>query len=524
MQKFKTAQRIAILVVVSLGFVLVSPALGQVTGSQLPRVGQRPARVLITKLETGMPSILESSSVPGAAVALIRNGEVVWTKGFGFSDLAAHTPVTSETEFNVGSLSKTPTAWAIMQLVDKAQLRLDAPADTYLKKWHFPPSHFDNSQVTIRRLLSHTSGVPNHDYHGWDPASPLPPIEDSLAGKTGSGVVQVEAAPGAAHHYSGANYVILSLVIEDVTGRSFADYMQAQIFRPLHMSQTQYGLPHGFEERMARPYDTLENPIPILRYNELAAAGLTTNIHDLAVFAAAGLKGKAGSAPGRGLLRPETVQLMESPQPNTKWADQDPYGPNPQYGFGYTVRPEQFAGETGVGHGGSNKGWESLVQIIPSTGDGIVIMTNGSNGSAVIASVLCEWRQWAVDDGRHVACPTVEVRIPLLRAYRAGGAGEAVSLYRRLRQGESTRYDFSTGELNSLAYQVMRMGDVAGAVEIFKLNVEQYPQDWNVYDSLGEAYLKLGNKAEAIKNYQKSLDLNPQNDNGRTVLKGLGVS
>jgi Flp pilus assembly protein TadD len=99
-----------------------------------------------------------------------------------------------------------------------------------------------------------------------------------------------------------------------------------------------------------------------------------------------------------------------------------------------------------------------------------------------------------------------------------------VSLYRRLRQGESTRYDFSTGELNSLAYQVMRMGDVGGAVEIFKLNVEQYPQDWNVYDSLGEAYLKLGNKAEAIKNYQKSLDLNPQNDNGRTVLKGLGVS
>lgn len=85
-------------------------------------------------------------------------------------------------------------------------------------------------------------------------------------------------------------------------------------------------------------------------------------------------------------------------------------------------------------------------------------------------------------------------------------------------------YDFSSFELNSLGYQVMRMGDVAGAIEIFKLNVDQFPQEWNVYDSLGEAYLKLGNKADAIKNYKRSLELNPNNDNGRGVLKSLGVS
>ena len=70
----------------------------------------------------------------------------------------------------------------------------------------------------------------------------------------------------------------------------------------------------------------------------------------------------------------------------------------------------------------------------------------------------------------------------------------------------------------------MRMGDAAGAVEIFKLNVEQFPKEWNVYDSLGEAYLKLGNKAEAIRNYKKSVDLNPANDNGIGVLKSLGAS
>jgi hypothetical protein len=215
---------------------------------------------------------------------------------------------------------------------------------------------------------------------------------------------------------------------------------------------------------------------------------------------------------------------MQSPKPNTKWTDEDPYGPSPQYGYGYTVRPDQFAGRTGVGHGGSNNGWESLMQIIPSTGDGIVIMTNSSNGSAVIASVLCDWRQWAAGKDEQVPCPTIDVRISLLKAYRNGGSAEAISLYRRLRRDDIKKYDFSSYQLNSLGYQVMRMGDVAGAVEIFKLNVEQFPREWNVYDSLGEACLKLGDKTEAIRNYKKSLELNPGNDNGRGALKSLGVS
>lgn len=471
-----------------------------------------------------MPETLDKYSVPGAAVALIRGGQVVWAKGFGFADLSAHIPITTETEFNVGSLSKTPTAWAIMQLVDEGKLKLDAPVDTYLHRWHIPKSSFDNSQVTIGRLLSHTSGISQHDYHGWDPTSSLSPIEDSLAGKTGTGAVQVVSQPGVAFHYSGANYAILELVIEEVSGQPFCAYMKAQIFGPLHMLQTNYGLPGDFGKSMAKPYDALENPLPILRYNEMAAAGLTTNIHDLAVFAAAGLKSKTGAQPGRGLVKPETISEMQTPKPNTKWADEDPYGPSPQYGYGYTVRPGQFAGEPGVGHGGTNNGWESLVQIVPSTEDGIVIMTNSSNGSAVIASVLCDWRQWAAGKDEQVPCPSIDVRIPLLRAYRSGGTSEAISLYRRLRQNEGSKYDFSSHELNSLGYQVLRMGDTAGAVEIFKLNVEQFPKEWNVYDSLGEAYLKLGDKAEAIRNYKKSVELNPNNDNGIGVLKSLGAS
>ena len=523
-QDHRGVPMIELLVLISVGCTAVPLSFSQNAAHQPSKSEYRSTGVLIANIESTMTRTLDKYSVPGAAIALIREGEVVWTKGFGLADLSGHVPITTETEFNVGSLSKTPTAWAIMQLADEDKLELDVPVDTYLRRWHLPQSSFENSKVTIGRLLSHTSGISNHDYHGWDPTSPSPPIEDSLAGKTGTGIVQVVSSPGSTIHYSGANYAILELVVEEISGQPFSAYMESHIFRPLHMLHTQYGLPGDFEKSMAKPYDVLEKPLPILRYNELATAGLTTNIHDLAIFAAAGLKARMGAQPGRGLIKPETISEMQSPAPNTKWADEDPYGPNPQYGYGYTVRPEQFAGKTGVGHGGTNNGWESLVQIIPSSGDGIVIMTNSSNGSAVIASILCDWRHWAAGEHKPASCPTIEVRIPLLRAYRSGGAAGVVRLYSRLHQNESSKYDFSSPELNALGYQVMRMGDIAGAVEILKLNVEQFPQEWNVYDSLGEAYLKLGNKAEAISNYKRSLELNPKNDNGRDVLKSLGVS
>jgi len=186
------------------------------------------------------------------------------------------------------------------------------------------------------------------------------------------------------------------------------------------------------------------------------------------------------------------------------------------------VRPAQLLGNVGVGHGGSNSGWESLVQIVPSTGDGIVIMTNSSTGPAVIASLLCSWRQWAADSNT-VECPTIDISAVLYGVYKAAGAKAAVARYKLLRHDAPDKYDFATLQLNSMGYVLMRKGNLAGAIDIFRLNVEQFPQDANVYDSLGEAYLKQGDKPHAIENYKKSLELNPQNDNARDVLAKLGV-
>ena len=478
--------------------------------------------------DKSVPGALRDYDLPGVAVALIRNGTVVWMKGYGFADVASARPITPDTEFNIGSLSKTATAWGVMRLVERGKVELDQPVGAYLKGWHLPPSQFDAKQVTVRRVLSHTAGISNHNYHGWDPASPLPPIIDSLSGKTGTGEVRVVSPPGTSFNYSGADYAIMQLLIESISGLSFQDYMKADVFQPLGMQHTGFGLPPDFAQPdltriMALPYGPLGEALPRLRYNELAAAGLTTTLRDLATLAAAGLSGPHGVPPGRGVLKPQTIALMQTPQPHTRWADRDPYGPNPEYGLGYAARPDQFSGQTGVGHGGTNNGWESLLQIIPATGDGIVLMTNSSNGSAVISTVLCSWRRWAANHSA-AACPRIEISAALNGVYLHQGIRAALDRYRELRRGQPGKYDFSENELNSLGYAILRRGDTAAAVEMLRLNAEQFPRDWNVHDSLGEALLKAGDKPGAIESYRKSLELNPQNGNARDVLKSLSAS
>ena len=462
-----------------------------------------------------MSGWLDEYMVPGAAVALIEHGKVTLLTGYGFADVATQRRVTPDTIFNAGSISKSVTAWGIMRLVDAGRAELDAPVDTYLQRWHVPVSAFDARQVTLRRLMSHTAGISEHGYGGSDPAAPPASVVDSLLGKTGTGEVRLIAAPGAGFRYSGANYRIVELAIEEISGEDYRTYMQARVLAPLRMTHSRFGLPTDRTVSMATPYDSLADPLPVLAYNDYSAAGLTTSVRDLARFAAASLT-------GRPVLRTDTLRSMHAPAANTRWTDRDPLGPDPRYGLGYTVRPAQLDAHTGIGHGGSNSGWESLFQVIPDTGDGIVIMTNSSNGTAVISSVLCAWREWKAVAGKAVECLAVDARVPLFAAYKRAGTAAVVEQYRKLRAEPAAKYEFSASQLNSMGYLLMRRGDAAGALSIFELNAATFPGDWNVHDSLGEVLLKAGDQTRAIESYRKSIELNPHNDNGRKVLRELG--
>ncbi|PCJ14321.1 MAG: hypothetical protein COB10_04540 [Planctomycetota bacterium] len=158
----------------------------------------------VSEIDEKMPQLLQDFSVPGAAIAIIENGEIVLQKGYGFSDIENEVKVDTKTGFNIGSISKTFAAWGVMNLVQDGKLDLDAPAEKYLSRWHLPESEFDSNEVTIRRLLSHTAGLSLHGYPGWSPTDELPTIEESLNGKNnGPGRVEIIMEPGTRYKYSG---------------------------------------------------------------------------------------------------------------------------------------------------------------------------------------------------------------------------------------------------------------------------------------------------------------------------------
>ncbi|HEX9950857.1 MAG TPA: serine hydrolase [Rubricoccaceae bacterium] len=457
----------------------------------------------IAALDRRIPEWLEELSVPGAAVAVIEGGEVVHLRGYGLADVARAAPVTPQTGFNVGSISKAVTAWGVLRLVEQGRLDLDAPVERYLTRWHLPPSEFDVSGVTVRRLLSHTAGLSLGGYRGWADPDSVPTLEQSLSGRTnGAGDVRLVAAPGSRWDYSGGGYTLLQLLVEEVTGRPFADYMRDEVLVPFGMTRSTFALTPDILAAAARPYDELAEEMAPPRFAELAAAGLYTTPEDLARFALALLPGGGG-----GVLRPATVDTMLAVVPGTEgnWA------------LGHSV-VEFPDGQRRVGHGGGNPGWQANVWAGRDARDGLVVVTNASDGWNVVNQVVAEWINWKSGTARPIR---KSVATALIGALHEGGAAAATARYAALKADRRDEYVFDEGELNRLGYALLHKGRVADAITLFELNAQEYPEAWNPYDSLGDAYMEAGDTEAAIRSYQRSLELNPENENAKRNLRIL---
>jgi CubicO group peptidase (beta-lactamase class C family) len=455
-------------------------------------------------LDSLVPALLDELATPGAAVALLRDGKVVLAKGYGWANREKKQPVTRETLFNIGSISKTHAAWGLLKLVQDGKLDLDAPVERYLKRWRLPPSAFNHDSVTLRRLLSHTAGLRLHGYPGWNPDQPLPTIEESLNGKTnGSGDVRVIMPPGSKWQYSGGGYTIAQLLVEQVTGRKFDDYMKDEVFRPLGMTSSSFVWDAMVDARAAQPYGVV-SPVPGPRFIEQAAASLETSLDDFSRFALASMSSERRELRTR-VLSPETVRSMEQPVP-----------PSPNYGLGYQVI--DAGGLRAVGHGGSNTGWQAQFLVIPATGDGLVVMTNSTLGAEVHRQLFCGWRKAAL--GQDTPCLKATVAVIGAVVGRAGSR-EAVATWRRLKAERPNDYLFGAPQLNILGYFLLSENRVDDAIAMLELNAEAYPEFPNTYETLGDAYLAKGDTTAAIRNLEKSLSLNASNEGAKEKLARL---
>lgn len=327
---------------------------------------------------------LDQRNKGNAVFLLIERGRPVASH-----NISIGRPVDENTRFQVASLSKWITAWGVMALVDAGKLDLDAPVSRYLTRWKLPPSKFDNNGVTVRRLLSHTAGLTDGlGYAGFRPGERLQTLEESLTRTADvspghSGIVQVGQAPGSAFEYSGGGYTLLQLLIEEVSGRPFNDYMKATVLEPLGMTGSTFILEEN-PQNVADFYDTDGKLATHFKFTALAAASLYTTAADLSRFIAAHIAAD-GAPPGRGVLKPQTLELMRKPQAQQLGID--------IWGLGTILYAPNNAGDYIIGHDGNNDpAINTTARLDPATGDGIVILETGAPWLAT--TTAGEWVFW----------------------------------------------------------------------------------------------------------------------------------
>lgn len=322
----------------------------------------------------------DTQSRGNIALVLIRNGAVY---GEHFTPSVDRTD--RETRFPLASMSKWFTAYGVMQLVQAGKIDLDAPVSRYLRRWHLPEGSFDNSGVTVRRLLSHTAGLTDGlGFGDYEPGEALPSLEASLRqpkSSSGSATIAVGREPGGDWNYSGGGYLILQLIVEEVSGMSFAEWMQQAVFDPIGMNRSSYAY-IGTLDNASRSYDANGNLSTSYQYAAAAATGLSSSAADLIKFAQAQLRpGDEGAK----VLSAAHVAAMRQPH-GRKWGVDI-------WGLGPPLYAPTASGDYIFGHDGSNDpAINTALRINPDNGDAVVVLVTGSRTLA--STIAYEWTLW----------------------------------------------------------------------------------------------------------------------------------
>jgi CubicO group peptidase (beta-lactamase class C family) len=363
----------------ALGFCSL-PLAGCVQGVR-PSAGRKVsahAETLITFLEKLIPQLMEHNRVPGVSIALIKDGNLFWRRGFGVKDRESRTPVDNDTVFEAASVSKTVFAYAALKLCERGVIGLDTPLTKYTVK-PFLEDDVRLELITARRVLSHTTG-----FADWrSNAEPL----------------KIHFTPGERYAYSGEGYFYLQSVMSQLAGHvsatdsaryeaglevfatDISDYLRANLLEPFGMTSSGYVWRDTFEQHAAKPHDvegkplTKAKPKPTDAARYAAAGGLHTTPTDYARFLVEVINPKESDA-----FRLSAASLKEMIRPQVKVDDSH------SWALGWEI----YHGPKGdlIMHGGNQKGFHAFAVASVERKSGVVIMTNGDNGWKLNAHIV----------------------------------------------------------------------------------------------------------------------------------------
>jgi len=339
----------------------------------MPEVDQSEMRARVGEILNRWPAV-------GLAVGVVRNGSLEFFRGHGVADITSNTPITEETVFRVGSITKTFTAIAVMQLWEQGRLDLDAPVSDYLRAYRLIPAKASFGPATVRHLLTHTAGIPELLH----PSGLLKPLfgETVKAGQPVPslaeyyrGGLRVVAEPGTRYRYTSHGFATLGQIIEDVSGQPLDRYLREHIFEPLGMSGTSLILSELARSRLATGYHLGAGGAKAVTDYEVVTAGAASacsTTKDMARYVAALLGG--GANEHGSVLKPATLATMFEPH----------YQPDPRIpGMGLAFWRGTVGGHPVVEHQGVVPGFNSQIFLAPGDGVGVIAFTNGARQALV---------------------------------------------------------------------------------------------------------------------------------------------
>jgi CubicO group peptidase (beta-lactamase class C family) len=327
--------------------------------------------------------LVTGGEVPSMAIAVARDGEILWEEGFGLADRAHNLAATAHTAYPLASISKPLTATGLMILMERGLVNLDAPMDDYLGEVKLQARVGDAAEATVRRAAAHTAGLPLHAQHFYDDEPHRPPPIEVTIRRYGNLV----AAPGERFQYSNLGYGLLGDAIARVSGQSYADFMRREVFVPLGMTHTSVHAGPGLEEGQAVKYTPEGNVIPPCDTDSPGASALYGSAHDLVRFAMFHLKNDLPDQ--EAVIGHAAIDEMQRPSPGT--------GPTREweragsgYGIGWYVGVTQN-GRRVVHHSGGTSGVSTVLALLPAEHLAVAVLSNTDTQwpDAILVEILC---------------------------------------------------------------------------------------------------------------------------------------
>jgi CubicO group peptidase (beta-lactamase class C family) len=321
---------------------------------------------------------MKNHGIAGVSIAVIEKSQIRAAQAYGFTDKSGATPVTTNTLFQAGSVSKAVAALAALRLVEEGKLSLDEDVNRSLKDWQVPENKFTKDEkVTLRRILSHSAGLTVHGFPGYSAGSHIPTLRQVLNGSrpANTHAIRVNVVPGSTWRYSGGGYTVMQQMMVDVTGKSFPQLMQETVLGPLRMTASTYEQPLPAERVPLAATGFYANGKAVKgkwhTYPEMAAAGLWTTPSDLARFA---------------ISIQEALAAKSNPVISSAMARQMLTVQKDSLGLGLFLSGSGKA--LLFSHGGRNEGFDAGLMAEAELGHGVVIMLNANDNSGTANRII----------------------------------------------------------------------------------------------------------------------------------------